>query len=735
MSRAQTFRQIVKHFGWGWVGYRAYHTLIHKTGALERRLPAIGWDDLKPEAWLSNPALASPEALAEHRAKAPVRFLFDPADRDAYREILCQWDDGSDWAGDKIDAIERGALSYFFNDPIDVGFPPKWNDNLLEKKPGPTQAHFSHLNEFASGDVKCIWEPNRFAFAYDLVRAYWRTGDERAPQLFWNAAEDWVKHNPPNMGINWKCGQESTFRAMACCFALWGFADSPETTPARSAMVAKMMAVTARRIEPHLRYALSQKNNHGISEAMGLFTIGLLFPELKGSARWVEKGEKYLESQARELIYDDGAFSQNAANYHRVMLHDFLYAIRIGQLNGRPLSDTLLRRVAHAGRFLVEIQDEVTGHVPRYGQDDGALILPLSHAPYDDYRPVAQSAVAVTGDGALPWASGQWDEEVLWLLGRDALDRGNPAAQSASCLRMDRDANFSAALGGNYIMRGSQGMAFMRAQNYRHRPAQLDELHTDIWWRGHNIALDPGTYSYNGEDVWAPIPLALTGAHNTPTLEGQEQAGRAGRFMFLPWPAAQTRGIETSANGHIASLVMQHTWATGQTDHRHVIRLGPEHWVVLDDLCQVPNRDRGLNWNLIDAPYAWNNRAGRLDLTLASGSYGIQVGQVGGDAEWSLVRGEANTPRGWYAPRYQKIEPCLSLRAAIAKEADPGEALYTVLGPGDVRIESKDENILSIYHEDWSAEIEFYAYGHVESITLTGALTDRWQGTQYINGV
>jgi len=53
-----------------------------------------------------------------------------------------------------------------------------------------------------------IWEPSRFGFAYALVRAYWRSGDERYAELFWQLVEDWRANNTPQLGPNWKCGQE-----------------------------------------------------------------------------------------------------------------------------------------------------------------------------------------------------------------------------------------------------------------------------------------------------------------------------------------------------------------------------------------------------------------------------------------------------------------------------------------------------------------------------------------------
>ncbi len=113
------------------------------------------------------------------------------------------------------------------------------------------------------------------------MRAYWRTGEERYAELFWQLIEDWRAQNPPQQGPHWKCGQETSLRVMAWCFGLYGFLDSQSTTAARVAMLAQMIALSGQRIAANLDYALSQRNNHGISEGMGLWTIGTLFPEFR----------------------------------------------------------------------------------------------------------------------------------------------------------------------------------------------------------------------------------------------------------------------------------------------------------------------------------------------------------------------------------------------------------------------------------------------------------------------
>ena len=126
----------------------------------------------------------------------------------------------------------------------------------------------------------------RFGFVFQLVRAYWRIGDESLAEYFWQLVEDWRAHNPPQAGVNWKCGQEASLRVMAWCFGLWGFAEAAASSAERIARLAQMLAVSGQRISSNLRYALSQRNNHGISEAAGLWTLGTLFPELRQAAGW-----------------------------------------------------------------------------------------------------------------------------------------------------------------------------------------------------------------------------------------------------------------------------------------------------------------------------------------------------------------------------------------------------------------------------------------------------------------
>ena len=59
-------------------------------------------------------------------------------------------------------------------------------------------------------------------------------------------------------------------------------------------------------------------------------------------------------------------------------------------------ADELYERVGRSGELLFQLQDEETGRVPCYGQNDGALVLPLNNCDPRDFRPVVQTVTMLT---------------------------------------------------------------------------------------------------------------------------------------------------------------------------------------------------------------------------------------------------------------------------------------------------------------------------------------------------
>lgn len=694
IEKVRRFGQVWRYLGPTWILYRAGYAAQLKSGALRRKLPATTWEGPSLEHLLLDASLAEPVDYLHYRRLHAPSFFFTPENRSSYEGLFTRWDQERTPL-ERAAEVGRGVLRFFDRVPTAVGFPPRWHTHPLSQESLPAERHWSEIEEYRYGDIKLVWEPSRFSSVYTLVRAYWRTGDPRFAEMFWQLVEDWRANNPPQLGPNWRCGQETSFRLMAWVFGLYGFLDAPATTAQRVVDLAQMVAVSAERVEANISYALSQRNNHGISEGLGLWTAGLLFPELRGAAGWREHGRKVLEEQGSELIYDDGSFAQHSMNYHRVMLHDYLWALRLGDLQKQPLSDTLRARVGKATALLYEMQDEVTGRVPCYGHNDGALILPLNNCDYQDYRPVIQ-ALHVLTTGQRCFEPGPWDEDLLWLFGPHVLE--------APLLAQPRT-DLQAAQGGYYTLRSPSGFAFMRSASFQDRPAHADMLHVDLWWKGQNVALDPGSYSYNASDPWNNT-LSRTAYHNTVSVDEHDQMERAGKFLWLPWLKSKTVPTQYSSRGELAYWEGTHN-GYEQLDipvrhQRGVLRIGGGWWLILDRLWSEGAHDYRLHWLFPDLPYTWDASAGRFTLSTVAGPYSVAVATDGAMPRTSVVRADSTSPRGWRAPYYNEREPAVSLDVLVSGQIC---SFWTLFGPGHATMHQSGPQ-LQIDAEGWQAVLQ-----------------------------
>lgn len=583
--------------GWRWVAFRAAYTLRKKSGALKRATPPIEIGKLNLADIVTPGTPTKSDEFVEHFESSAGRFLFPPgvppskpllseiARADGVRRTLAVADD-----------FRAGRFLYYSRKVVDHGRPVDW---LRVPIAGGGRHHANtHWTDYPTfspelGDVKTVWEPSRFACAFWLARAFVLSDNEQCAECFWELFESWVKQNPPSMGPNWKCGQESSLRAFAWIFALQTFWNAPSTTGERIKLMVKMLALTGRRVAANIDYAISQKNNHGISEAAGLFTIGLLLPFLRESDAWHERGRRLLEQEVARQIYDDGSFVQHSMNYHRLMLSDCLWVMRLAELNGRPLSKAFASRVHRAGEFIYNMLDPATGRVPNYGGNDGALILPLDACDYTDYRPIAQAAM-FAASGSRPLSAGPWDELGAWLFG-DAFLQARHIPRELASQRMD--------VGGYYTLRGERAWCMIRCHSYKDRPAHVDMMHVDLWHEGRSILSDSGTYLYYcpGEPAFEKY-FKDVGAHNTIQIGDKGPLRLASRFMWVPWPEAQCEAHTATRWQGVSLAYSRAPW--GVTHRRSVERISDDEWLITDELTGPGEQAVTLRWHTLDAPFA-----------------------------------------------------------------------------------------------------------------------------------
>ena len=240
-------------------------------------------------------------------------------------------------------------------------------------------------------------------------------GEGCTAEAIWQVIEDWNQANPPYDGPNWMCGQEASLRTITVLFVYGALFEHPATTDERRALVARMVHRAVGRVEPTLGYALSQRNNHAISEAGFLWTASVLAPWLPGSAGLRRRAHRALDEATADQFADDGSYSQHSPTYQRVALHVLLWVLTVSRATGEPAPEgveaAVARSVPHLRALIVPGSG---GQVPNLGGNDGALVFDLAPGGVSDFRPVLATAGAASGmAGGLE--RGPWDEEAAWF--------------------------------------------------------------------------------------------------------------------------------------------------------------------------------------------------------------------------------------------------------------------------------------------------------------------------------
>jgi len=586
---------------------RVWFALEHRLGVLRRRAPAGSWDDFA----------ACPSRCAYLGLYGLTSYLAGPT---------------ADTTLAEAEEIHAGRIRLFSGQAREVGSPPAWHRSPITGATWPANVHWSLIGDAGQSDIKGVWEASRWSWVYPLARAHARDRDPRHAERFWSWADDWMAANPPNLGVNWKCGQEASFRLFAAAWALTAFADAPSTTPGRVQRLARLAQVTGNRIEAHLAYAVSQDNNHGISEAVGLLTAGVIWPELPDADRWRAKGLRTLSQLCDRLVATDGSFSQHSSNYHRVLLDDLCWAAAVARAGDIELPDNVRAAARRAADFLhaLLLPD---GSVIRYGADDGARVLQLSACGYDDFRPTLAACAELFGSRRL--AAGPWDEQAA------ALGPIWRARDGVTLPPADLDA------GGLHVRRrGQMALALRVPEVFRTRPSHADQLHLSVFEGSVPLVDDPGTVSYNDRSKpWAD--LAAARFHNVPVVDGGDPMSKAGRFLWLPWTTCR---LEVAAADR---LVASHRGFPGFIVRREVA-IEPQAIRVTDTFIGEREAELSVRWHGRD----------RRNLE----SLEMHCDAAGASTRWHAA--EEATGLGFRADRYAQAVPAhcrmLSVRATRA---------------------------------------------------------------------
>jgi asparagine synthase (glutamine-hydrolysing) len=547
------------------------------------------------------------------------------------------------------EAATRGKILAFGRWFADYGVGIDWHLNPVSGQRWDPNRHWSQVlaEERRVGDIKLTWEIGRFPHAYFMARAAAHAPEQALGASLARQIRRFVEENPFARGAHWGSGQEIVFRLMAWLFALGAMGpDGPMGEAAPE--IARALHEGAVHVERHLDYTLKAVyNNHLLSEALGLMLAGELLPSAREAARWRERGLEILTGQAARQFYEDGAYIQQSHNYERVALQVFLWAVALLRRKGDPVPAPWLGALDRATSFLHANQNPADGRLPNYGANDGALVSPFTSCDYSDFRPVLQAA-SIAARGERLYEPGPWDEEAAWLFGPAALQ---------SPLRPRSRTSVSFRPSGFHVLRGHDESSFaaFRCGTVRDRFSQIDMLSLDVWWRGENVLVDPGSYLYNGPPPWHDH-FMRTGSHNTVAIDGRDQMLHYRRFKTLYWTEAKL--LEFADHPGYSFAEGEHygyrRHPGGCVHRRAVLFAKDDLWIVMDQVSGEGSHAVRLHWLAGEHPYDYFPNEGRLELATPAGPFCVTVlGEGGAPLVGDVAAGGADgPPRGWHSRYY-----------------------------------------------------------------------------------
>ncbi len=466
-----------------------------------------------------------------HRSgrRGRARFFFEPEEVDGRVELLRQRMPGQVehilQQAEKVLQHRFDLLGY-----IDLDYGPSidWHLDAVHSKRAARRIFYRipYLDFRVVGDSKVTWEVNRHQHFVTLAKAFRLTKDSRYVDEIQREWQHWWKENPYPIGINWASSLEAAFRSLSWLWTCHLLEATPGIKSFREEWL-QGLALHGRHIERYLSTYFSP-NTHLLGEAVALYFLGILCPELEAAESWKNTGWQIIQEQAQRQVRSDGFHFEQSTYYHVYALDFFLHAAILARVNGLPVPRALQDTVENMLAALCRLGQ---AGPPRFGDDDGGRVFDSRRNRGDHMLdPLATGAIFFRR-GDFKAAATHLREETIWLLGSEGVkvwdelqaqpgemkstalsDSGSyllPAENPAACLAVD-----CGPLG---TQSGGHGHA--------------DALSVTLRSEGHALLIDPGTFTYAGESGERDF-FRGTAMHNTLRVDGLDQAEPTGPFSW-----------------------------------------------------------------------------------------------------------------------------------------------------------------------------------------------------------
>jgi len=565
----------------------------------------------------------------------------------------------------------------------DGGSEIDWHRDPVHGKRAPMEPWFEipFLDFAVVGDHKVIWELNRHQHLVTLAKARLLSGDEKYTRELLTQWRSWRKANPYPLGINWGSTLEVAFRSLSWIWVdrLLAGLEGGAGAEFRAEM-APALAFHGRYIERYLSTHFSP-NTHLLGEALALFFLGTLYPQMPRANRWKESGWRIVLQEAERQVHPDGVYFEQSLYYHVYALDFFLYARLLAARNDMEIPRTF---DAALGRMLDVVETLAqAGPAEGFGDDDGGRLWnPRRNRTEQMTDPLALGALIY----AKQFSAARLTEEAIWLFGGRAVDElGREAAEAAVLSR-------AFPHGGLYVLADSapcrQAMVVDAGPHGAGRSGHghADALSLRLTMDGQRWLVDAGSGVYISKDPVDRDVFRGTGAHNTMRVDGEDQAVADSPFSWTQIPTVQAENwivgksftyFAGSHNGYarLADPVLH---------RRHVLQVAGGLWLVRDVALGQAKHELEIRWHFAPDLLVQKAGPGRVEISRPLARSDDAPGRnrltmfVPEETAWTT-----EVSRTLLSPAYGAFQPAPLVRshAKVMLPAETATVLVTSAGP------------------------------------------------------
>lgn len=425
--------------------------------------------------------------------------------------------------------IRFGAQIDWHSDPVSGGAWKRAHHRLLSVKLRPDKA-----------DARVVWELNRFHFLSLLGQALRLTDDEKYTRKFVELISDWIENNPCPYGINWVSPMEVAIRAVNWIVGLEYFKERTEIDDVFLERLLCRLYEHGRYLEGNIESVADITTNHTIANYLGLFFIGVLFPEFDRSERWRRIGSEGLWREALVQVRPDGVQYESSTYYHGFVTEMLLAAISLAKSNDIEVPGEVEDRVQRMVKFTADIT-KPDGTIPLVGDSDDGRLVRIA------------AVEEMSGEGLLNRANRSYKSYRTYKKAepeRSVSDGLEPQQQST----LFRDSGFAVMRDGdNYMFCCTEPPGTNGLGNHQHN----DWLSFELVASGRTFLTDCGTFVYNS-DPRERNRFRSTAAHNTVRVDRREIVDIPEEHIFALFGDPQAEVLRWGSNESFDLLEARH---------------------------------------------------------------------------------------------------------------------------------------------------------------------------------